>query len=128
MNNINKEFAERRAKVMKSLKGAAGLVFAGEDSGHLESTWRPHSHFEYLTGITNESGAVLLLDPANKVASRREIILLAPRNPEKEQWDGLRESIGSKLRFETGFATIMRTTSLPMLLKDVASRVKQFAT
>ncbi|HIN83708.1 MAG TPA: aminopeptidase P family protein [Phycisphaerales bacterium] len=128
MKNINKEFAERRAKVMKSLKGAAGLVFAGEDSGHLESTWRPHSHFEYLTGITNESGAVLLLDPANKVASRREIILLAPRNPEKEQWDGLRESIGSKLRSETGFATIMRTTSLPMLLKDVASRVKQFAT
>ena len=128
LNSTQKEFAERRAKVMKALKGAAGLVFAGEESGHLESTWRPHSHFEYLTGITNESGAVLLLDPTNKVAARREVLLLTSRDPEKEQWDGLRESISSNLRAKTGFSTIMRTPSLPMLLKDVASRITQFAT
>ncbi|MGY8752363.1 MAG: aminopeptidase P N-terminal domain-containing protein [Phycisphaerales bacterium] len=125
---MQKEYASRRAKVLKHLKGSAGLVFAGDADGHLESTWRPHAHFEYLTGITNESGAVLLLDPTNKVASRREILLLLSRDPEKEHWDGLRQSIGSALRKETGFGTIMRTPSLPMLLKDVASRVKQFAT
>lgn len=128
MNITQKEYATRRAKVLKALKGSAGLIFAGDADDHLESSWRPHSHFEYLTGITNESSAVLLLDPSNKVASRREILLLVERNPEKEQWDGLRQSIGSALREETGFGTIMRTSALKMLLKDVSLRVKKFST
>ena len=123
-----KEYAARRAKVLKALSGSVGLVFAGDEDGHLESTWRPNSHFEYLTGIINESGAVVLLDPAHKVASRREILFLRSRDPEKEQWDGLRESIGSKLREETGFATTMRTPSLPMVLSAIAQRSKKFAT
>ena len=125
---MQKEYSLRRARVAKELKRSAGLVFAGNADAHLESSWRPHAHFEYLTGITNESGAVLLLDPAHSVVSRREILLLPARDPEKEQWDGLRQSIGSALRNETGFATIMRTSALPMLLKDVASRVKRFST
>lgn len=123
-----KEYAARRTKVRKALKGAAGLVFAGDEDGHLASSWRPHAHFEYLTGIINESGAVLLLDPTNSVASRREILFLHSRDPEKEQWDGLRDSIGSALRTELGFATIMRTPSLSMALKNVVSRSKKFAT
>ncbi len=123
-----KEYAARRTKVCKALNGAAGLVFAGETNAHLESSWRPHSYFEYLTGIMNESGAVLLLDPSNKATTRREILFLVPRDPEKEQWDGLRQSVGIELRKETGFATIMRTPSIPMVLKDVASRSKKFAT
>ena len=122
-----KEYATRRGKVCKALKGAAGMVFAGDEDGHLESTWRPHVHFEYLTGITNESGAVLLLDPTNPVVSRREVLFLRSRDPEKEQWDGLRDSIGSTLRKDLGFATIMRLPSLPMVLKNVVSRSKFFA-
>ena len=118
---MQKEYSLRRARVAKELKRSAGLVFAGNADAHLESSWRPHAHFEYLTGITNESGAVLLLDPAHSVASRREILLLPARDLEKEQWDGLRQSIGSALRNETGFATIMRTSALPMLLKERTS-------
>lgn len=128
MNITQKEYATRRAKVLKVLKGSAGLVFAGDADAHLESSWRPHTHFEYLTGVTNEPSAVLLLDPTNKVASRREVLLLVSRDPEKEQWDGFRQSIGSALREETGFGTIMRTPALQMLLRDVSSRVKQFST
>ncbi|HIA63512.1 MAG TPA: aminopeptidase P family protein [Planctomycetaceae bacterium] len=122
-----KEYATRRAKVHKALKGAAGLVFAGKDESHLEGSWRPHSHFEYLTGITNESGAVLLFDPTHPTPSRREVLFLVSRNPETEQWDGLRKSIGSELRKKMGFATIVRTPSIPMVLKDIASRSKKFA-
>ncbi len=103
-------------------------MFAGESDGHLESSWRPHTHFEYVTGITNEPGAVLLFDPTNKVPSRREVLFLGSRDPEKEQWDGIRQSVGSELRKETGFTSIMRTPSMPMVLKDVASRSKKFAT
>jgi hypothetical protein len=51
-----KELASRRSKVGKALKGSAGLVFAGEYDESLEGTWKPHAHFAYLTGITNEIG------------------------------------------------------------------------
>jgi Xaa-Pro aminopeptidase len=123
-----KEYAARRVKVLAALDGSAGLVFAGESNESLEITWRPHKHFEYLSGITNEPDAVLLFDPTHPVPARREVLFLSSRDPEKEQWDGLRKSLGSELRNETGFATVLRTGSLPMVLSDIASRCKKFAT
>ncbi|MBT4530830.1 MAG: aminopeptidase P family protein [Phycisphaerae bacterium] len=123
-----KEYSSRRAKVQKALKGSAGIVFAGESSGELEATWSPHPHFEYLTGITTEPGAILLFDPANPVASKREVLFLLPRDPEVEQWDGLRKSLGGELRKDFGIACLFRTRSLSMVLRDVASRVSTFVT
>ena len=123
-----KEYASRRAKVSKALKSAAGIVFAGTSSGELDSTWRPHAHFEYLTGLTNEPGAMLLFDPKNPVKTRREMLFLLPRDPEVEQWDGLRKSLGSDSRTETGITALFRTRSLAMVLSDIASRTNTFAT
>ncbi|MDP7004608.1 MAG: Xaa-Pro peptidase family protein [Phycisphaerales bacterium] len=124
----NKEYASRRAKLIKKLKGAAGLVYAGDCDNHLGTIWRPHPHFEYLTGITNEPSAVLLLDPTHPTPSRREILFLESRDPEKEQWDGLRKPLGSELKEETGIRATLRTRVLPLLLSDVVSRCKTFAT
>ena len=122
------EYASRRTKVLKALKGTAGLVFAGNRIESSNTTWRPHSHFEYLTGITNEPEAILLFDPTHAVPAKREVLFLLPRDPELEQWNGLRKSIGSHLRNETGMRTILRTGSLPFVLDVVASRCKQFST
>jgi Xaa-Pro aminopeptidase len=123
-----KEYASRRSKVLKALNGSAGIVFAGDCDGELGTTWRPHSHFEYLTGVTNEPGAMVLFDPENPVPARREVLFLLPRDPEVEQWDGIRKPLGSELRKDIGITTILRTRSLPVVLKDIASRTKQFAT
>ena len=123
-----KEYATRRKKLLNSLKGAAGLVFAGQRDEHAESFFRPHPHFEYLTGITNEPNAILLLDPTQVTQSKQEVMFLTPRNPEKEQWDGIRSPLGSELREKTGFKTIHRTTLLEMVLLDIVSRSKSFAT
>jgi len=122
------ECAARREKVLEAIAGCAGLVFAGKSNESLETTWRPHSHFEYLTGITNEPEGVLLFDPTHPVPARREVLFLSSRDPEKEQWDGLRKSLGSALRSETGFATVLRTGALPLVLLDIATRCKKFAT
>ncbi len=122
-----KEYVARRARVLKALKGMVGVVFAGESTGELEATWRPHPHFEYLTGITNEPGAMVLFDPENPISTRREMLFLTSRDPEIEQWDGLRKSIGSELRQEIGMHSIFRTRSLPMILSEVAKRTKEFA-
>ncbi len=123
-----KEYAARRAKVLKALKGAIGVVFAGDCDSDLGTTWRPGANFEYLTGLTNESGAMLLLDPSNPAKDRREILFLLSRDPEVEQWDGLRDPLGSSLRDSVGITTIFRTRSLPMVLADASSRNAKFAT
>ena len=123
-----KEYASRRLKVTKAMKGAAGVVFAGDQTGEPEPSWRPHAHFEYLTGITNEPGAILLFDPTNPVESRREVLFLLSRDPEVEQWNGLRKPLGSELRKLTGMKTVLRVRALSTVLADVTSRTKQLGT
>ncbi|MCA9279764.1 MAG: aminopeptidase P family protein [Phycisphaeraceae bacterium] len=121
------EFAARRQHVLKALGNCVGLVIAGDHNAHLSGHYTPHPHFEYLTGITDEPGAMLLLDPANPDKNRRETLLLKPLNPELEQWDGLRDMIGTSLRESTGFKTIFRTNSLARWLNGAVSRTKKMA-
>jgi len=122
-----KEFQSRREKLLRSLKGAVGLVFAGESSAHLTGTWRPHGHFEYLTGITDETGACILFDPAHPIEEKRIALLLRPSDPEVDKWDGYRSLISSKLKEETGFKAIYRTNTLPRWMLAAAKRSKRLA-
>jgi Xaa-Pro aminopeptidase len=121
------EFNKRRQRVLAQLKGSAGLVLAGEQDPSLHNPFRPHAHFEYLTGITDEPGAMLLLDPGNPMEQRRCILLLKPLNPELEKWDGFRHELGSALRECTGVAAVMRTSMLSRLLLESAKRTRKFS-
>lgn len=123
------EFAARRARLLRTLKNSAGVVFAGEHDAHGggDAPYRPHRHFEYLTGVVDEPGALLLLDPANPVAARREMLFLRPLNPEVEKWDGYRLEITRALKDKTGFKTIFRHDKFPMWLNDAARRGKRLA-
>lgn len=121
------EFADRRAKLMRGLRGAVGLLFAGSDPTHGDSPWRPHPHFEYFTGLTDEPDAVLLLDPGNSVEARRVALFLKPLNPEVEKWDGLRTEISKALRERYGIKTIFRLERLPLVLRDAVKRAKKTA-
>src|SRR5262249_7596942 len=51
------EYIDRRERVLKALKGAAAVVFAGDGSPPLLGRWQAEHHFVYLTGIENEAGA-----------------------------------------------------------------------
>lgn len=121
------EFVARRARVLRALRGCVGVVFAGEGSPPLVGHWHANSNFVYLTGIRREPGAAVLFDPANPDPKRRCILLLRPRDPEMETWDGLREPIDQRLRAATGFETVMRTSSLPAMLTRAARRSKRLA-
>lgn len=121
------EFAARRARVLKALDGAVGLVFAGEADPHLEHPYRPHAHFEYLSGVTEEPGAMILFDPSHPQESKRITLLLLPLNPEVEKWDGFRHEISAALRERTGFETVVRTGMLARLLLEAARRTKKLA-
>jgi len=120
-------YAARREHVLKALKGSVALVFAGDMDASTNGEFRAHPHFQYLTGIVDEPGAVLLLDLANPVEARRAILFLKPLNPELEKWDGFREEISSKLRGKYGVGTIMRTTAFARFLLEATKRAKRFA-
>ena len=121
------EFASRRERLLKELNGAVGMVFAGEGAPPLLGRWTPNPHFAYLTGIRDEQGAVLLLDPKAEDAKRRCILFLRASDPELEVWDGYREQIGTSLRTRYGMHTIMRLRLLPRILTTIARRRKKFA-
>jgi Xaa-Pro aminopeptidase len=121
------EYARRRQQVLRSLKGAAAVVFAGEGSPPLLGHWQPDFHFLYLTGIDDEPGAAVLFDPSAEDPKRRVVLILRPMDVERERWDGYRQQIGTPLRRSTGFDTVMRSGSLPMLLTAAARRTKRLA-
>lgn len=116
------EFVARRERLMKSLDGAVGLVCAGDQSASLHGMWQPDSNFYYLTGIREEPGAMLLLDPKCEDPKRRAILFLKPLNPEMEVWDGYRERIDAGLKERTGFETVMRTYGMPRWLTSIARK------
>ncbi|MDA1008401.1 MAG: Xaa-Pro peptidase family protein [Planctomycetota bacterium] len=121
------EFAERRSAALRSLKDHVGLVLAGDADPSLHGAWQPHQHFAYLTGITDEPGAMLLLDPTNPSDARKAILLLRPLNPELERWDGFRAAIASPLQERYGIKTILRTNMLSRLLLEAARRSRKLA-
>lgn len=121
------EFRARRERLLAELKGAAALVLAGDADALLHDAYRPHAHFEYLTGVVDEPGAMLLLDPSAPSPARRVTLLLRPLNAEVEKWDGFRHEIGSALRERTGVDTVQRTTLLPRLLLEAARRTRRLA-
>jgi Xaa-Pro aminopeptidase len=114
------EFAARRERVLRELNGAVGLLFAGEKGA--PDAFEPDWNFYYLTGLRDEPGAVLLLDPAAEDAKRRAILFLKPLNPEIDEWDGFRDRISGSLKKETGFETVQRTYHLPRTLTAAARK------
>ena len=121
------EYEKRRKNVLKGLKDAVGLVFAGDGGAELHGSWRPDPNFEYLTGITDEPGAILLLDPLNKIPSKQVTLFLRPLNPEVEKWDGARDFIDSKLIAKYGIKSLFRTERMPLVLKAAAQQARKLA-
>ncbi|MSR69459.1 MAG: aminopeptidase P family protein [Phycisphaerales bacterium] len=124
------EFAARRARLLAQLKrdgNAIGLILAGDADASLSHSWRPNPNFEYLTGITDEASAILLLDPAHPVKSKRVQLFLRPLNPELEKWDGFRAQVSTALKGQYGIATILRNTGFARALLESAKRAKRFA-
>ncbi len=121
------EHAARRRKTITTLKSAVGVVLAGEHDPASMDLFRPHPHFEYLTGVIDEPGAMLLLDPTNPVTSRRVMLFLRPLNREHERWDGYRPEISGALRERVGITAIFRTQLLPRMLNAAVGRSRRMA-
>ena len=120
-------YARRRRALLETLDGSVGVLFAGDAPSDDLTSWRPHPHFEYLTGVTDEPGAMLLIDPSHPVESRRVALFFRPLDPEKEKWDGYRAEIGQQLREETGFPALFRHGHFPRFLHEAVRRCRSLA-
>ncbi len=121
------EYQARRRKVLSALRDSVGLVFAGDGAPPLRGEWFPDMDFRYLTGISDEAGAVVMFDPSSPDPRRKIVLFLKPVNPEMDVWDGYRDLISQKLRDELGYESVMRTNMLPRFLTEAAKRTRSLA-
>lgn len=116
-------FKARRAALMESLDGGVAVMFGASGADALvKGGFVQESSFYYLTGIS-EPGAALVLAPGEHRS--KEILYLQPRNPEIENWEGRRESLGDALEAATGFEQVSRTNALPSNLTAMLQRSKK---
>jgi len=98
-------FRDRRARLMAQMKTGVGLVLAA-DRIDAEAGARQDPNFLYLTGLPQETGAMLLLSPED---TKKEILYLTSMNPERDRWTGYRAALPSRaLEVRTGFEVIRR--------------------
>lgn len=122
-----REYVARRERLLRELKNAAGVIYAGDTQHSVVGKWRPDLNFLYLTGIETEAGAAVAFDPSHPNPKRRIGLFLRPLNPEADRWEGYRDEITSGLRRATGFDFVARTSMLPSYLAQAARRLKRLA-
>lgn len=119
-------FSERRQKIMAKLGGGMAVVFGASQvatAGAVEPPFSQDPDFAWLTGITDEPDAVLVLVPGER--DIREVLLLPSRNPEAERWNHERMPLGAELERRTGFAQVLRVGGLGRLVSELAGRHKE---
>lgn len=99
-------FKERRQALLDSLQEGTAVLYS--QGGQTDFGYRADGDFWYLTGL-DEPGAILILSPGE---AQRDVLLLPPRDIERERWTGLRPSLTDSLQVTWGFDRIRRTPFL----------------
>ena len=84
----------------------------------MDYEYRQDSNLYYLTGITQEDTALVLM-PGN--ATRREVLFIKDRNPEREHWTG-RLLSREEARQRTGIATVLSSSAFDAFIGGLLSR------
>jgi len=116
-------YRERRRRLMERMKTGVAVIYgpARVDRGATAPPIdRGGSDFAYLTGITDEAGAAILLAPGER--TYREFLYLPPVDPEYDRWEGTRLLLGRDLRDRTGFEKVARLGALGPHLAQIAAR------
>ncbi len=121
-SEFSDDLAARRARVMERVGPDTMVILLSAParvySNDVNYEYRQDSNLYYLTGITQED-TILVLMPGN--VSRREILFVRDRNPEREHWTGLllgREAA----RERTGIGTVLSSSAFDAFLGGVFSR------
>jgi Xaa-Pro aminopeptidase len=106
-SEFSDDLAARRARVMDRLGPEAMLILWSAPtvrySNDVDYKYRQDSYLYYLTGVT-QPGTMLVLMPGNE--TRREILFIKDRDPERELWTGPLLST-DEARAQTGISTVL---------------------
>ncbi len=110
-SDLSDDLAARRQRLMQRFSPDTMVVLlsapARTYSNDVDYEYHQDSNLYYLTGITQED-TVLVLMPGN--VTRRELLFIKDRNPEREHWTG-RLLSREDARERTGIATVLSSGS-----------------
>lgn len=94
-------FSKRRDNLLNSIHNNSVVIIPGNSevprNGDAHYRFRQDSNFYYLTGFTEPDSLAILLANGDE---RKFILFVRPRDPAKEQWDGLRAGLeGAKCTY-----------------------------
>lgn len=117
--DFSDDLAARRQRLMQRFGADTMVVLfsapARTYSNDVDYEYHQDSNLYYLTGLTQED-TLLVLMPGN--ATRREILFIKDRNPEREHWTG--RLLGrDDARERTGIATVLSSASFEAFLSGI---------
>jgi Xaa-Pro aminopeptidase len=121
-SELSDDLAARRGRMMERLgPDAMAVLFSAPERNYshdVDYEYRQESNFYYLTGLVQRN-SILVLMPGN--ASRREILFVSDRNPEREHWNGRLLSRAEAAAL-TGVETVMSRTQFEPFVAAMLSR------
>lgn len=131
-------YAERRAKLASQADAPIILWgFTGREEISQDYVFAQEEDFYYLTGHNEEGAGLILLPTAHSdrgAASlsrngSREILFLPPKDPGKEQWNGVRMSPSDPgIEARTGFASVKPFPEMRATVENLAKLYPTFYT
>ncbi len=124
----NQVYAERRGRVRAALDSGAAMLVRSADvrnrSNDVDFPYRQRNSMLYLSGVTEDESALLILPRPIKVdgIAANEILFVSRRRPEMEVWTGLRMGPATAARI-TGIAVVLPDTRMRGLLDTVMARL-----
>jgi Xaa-Pro aminopeptidase len=112
-DGLSPKFHQERRQAFRDLLPENGVAVIFNNpvknrSNDTEFSYRPNSDFYYLTGFREPNAALIIFKKPQTIdgANVNEIIYVQPRDPRKEQWDGVRlgvDGVKEKLGFEHAY-------------------------
>ncbi len=112
-DGLDSKFHKERRQAFRELLPENGVAVIFNNpvknrSNDTDFNYRPNSDFYYLTGFREPNAALIIFKNPQMIEGKNisEIIYVQPRDPRKEQWDGVRlgvEGVKEKLGFEHAY-------------------------
>jgi Xaa-Pro aminopeptidase len=121
-SELSDDLSARRARMMERLgTETMAVLFSSPERNYsldVDYEYRQDSNLYYLTGLL-QPDSILVLMPGN--ASRREILFVTERNPEREHWNGRLLSRAEAAEL-TGVKTVMGRNQFEPFIAAILGR------
>ena len=118
------EYASRRAAVLSALDSSGAMFLRSAEplirSNDVEFEFRQRNNFLYMSGVTENQSALLLVPRGVSIGGERvrEILFVTPRDPKSEMWTGTR--LGTEVAPEvTGIRTVLPISRMRGILDSL---------